>query len=76
MAQSGDETYRMTEVERIKLSVMQLSTDELAELRRWFIEYDAARWDEQIENDVCAGKLDALAQTALRHFDAGNFHEP
>jgi hypothetical protein len=71
MGQSGDQPYRMTEVERIKRSVSQLSTDELAELRRWFIEYDAERWDEQIENDARAGKLDALAQTAIQQFKAG-----
>jgi len=65
----------MTEIERIKLSVARLSTEELAELRRWFAEYDAGRWDEQIEDDMRAGKLDALAQAALRQFRAGECEE-
>ena len=48
---------------------------ELAEFRRWFIEFDAAAWDRQIERHAKAGKLDALADEALRDHAAGKSTE-
>jgi hypothetical protein len=33
--------------------------------------FDSDRWDEQIEEDAKSGKLDSLAQTALREFRRG-----
>jgi hypothetical protein len=66
---------KTAEIEQIKLWVTHLSDQELAELRRWFAEFDAARWDEQFEDDVRAGRLDALAQAAVAQFDAGQCQE-
>lgn len=43
-----------------------LSAEELAQFREWFLEFDWAAWDRQLERDVSAGKLDALAEKALR----------
>jgi hypothetical protein len=39
---------------------------ELAKFREWFMAFDAENWDKQIEADVAAGRLDALADEALR----------
>ena len=39
--------------------------------RKWFIAYDSEAWDRQLEQDVLAGKLDALADKALRDHAAG-----
>jgi hypothetical protein len=50
----------------IENAVVGLTTSELAEFRAWFIEYDADAWDRQIEADIHAGRLDALADEALR----------
>jgi hypothetical protein len=36
------------------------------------LDLDKQRWDEQIERDVAAGKLDFLSQEALAEFEAGN----
>lgn len=55
----------MTNVDEIKEAITQLSSDEVVDLRRWFDELDNAEWDRQIEDDVAAGKLDALAEEAL-----------
>ena len=55
----------MTQVEKLEQTIEQLSPDELATFRSWFIEFDAAEWDRQIENDSEAGKLDRLAQSAM-----------
>lgn len=61
----------MSKVEKLEKQVRQLSPEELAEFRRWFAEFDAHLWDRQIESDVKAGKLDALAEQALRSHAAG-----
>ena len=55
----------MSQVEKLEQTVEQLSPDELAAFRSWFIEFDAAEWDRQIEIDSEAGKLDRLAQSAI-----------
>jgi hypothetical protein len=61
----------MSKVEALEKRVSGLSAGELAEFRQWFAEFDAAAWDRQIERDVKAGKLDALAEEALRGHSAG-----
>ena len=58
-------------VENIERQIQQLSPDELAEFRLWFAEFDAQLWDRQLESDVRSGKLDALANEALRTHAAG-----
>jgi hypothetical protein len=61
----------MGKVERIEQDVQGLSPDELAEFRAWFLEYDWAAWDRQLERDVQNGKLDDLAAKALRNHATG-----
>lgn len=61
----------MGKVEKIEHDVCALSPEELAQFRAWFLEFDWAAWDRQLEADVQAGKLDALAEKALRDHAAG-----
>jgi len=61
----------MGKVEKIEQEVQALSPAELAEFRTWFLEYDWAAWDRQLERDVQAGRLDDLAEKALRDHAAG-----
>ena len=56
----------MGDVEKIEQEVQALSPAELARFRAWFLEYDWAAWDRQFERDVQAGRLDDLAENALR----------
>lgn len=65
----------MSKLESIEEKIRALSPEELAEFRRWFAEFDAAAWDYQLERDVKAGKLDALADEALRDHAAGKSTE-
>jgi hypothetical protein len=44
---------------------------ELLKFREWFLRFDGDRWDEQIEKDATSGKLDSLAQAALRELRSG-----
>ncbi len=61
----------MSTIDEIEGAVKRLSPEELAEFRAWFAEFDAQLWDRQIEKDVAAGKLNALADEALRDFSDG-----
>ena len=61
----------MTKVEQIEQDVRKLSETELASFRAWFSEFDAARWDTQLEADAVAGRLDSLADAALADHAAG-----
>jgi hypothetical protein len=56
----------MSTIREIEDAIRQLRDDELAALRAWFAEFDAAAWDRQIERDSAEGRLDALADEAHR----------
>ena len=43
-----------------------LSRHELLAFRDWFSAFDAVAWDNHFEEDVAAGRLDALADEAIR----------
>jgi hypothetical protein len=60
----------MSKVEKLEQQIRTLSPEELAQFRRWFLEFDWAVWDAQLERDVRAGKLDAVAEKALREHAA------
>ncbi len=61
----------MSTIQEIEQAVRRLSPEDLAAFRAWFAEYDAAAWDRQLEQDVAAGRLDALAEEALRDLREG-----
>jgi hypothetical protein len=61
----------MGKLENIERQIKDLSPQEMADLREWFTAFDAEAWDRQFEADVRAGKLDALADKALRAHAAG-----
>jgi hypothetical protein len=65
----------MSKLEALEKKVSGLSAEELAQFRQWFAEIDAAAWDRQIERDAEAGKLDALADEALRDHATGKSTE-
>lgn len=58
----------MNKVEKIGREIKELTPSELMAFRQWFYEFDAEVWDRQIEDDVKAGNLDALAEKALSFF--------
>jgi hypothetical protein len=57
-----DSCMSTTEIEQ---AIEKLPPEELARLRAWFAEFDASQWDREFEQDVAAGRLDALADEAL-----------
>ena len=65
----------MTTIKALEQAVQQLPTQDLAEFRRWFVKFDEAAWDAQIEADAAAGKLDALAAEAMAEYGSGKARE-
>jgi hypothetical protein len=65
----------MRTVEDIEKALIELPADQLAEFRVWFEAFDASRFDEKIERDAKAGRLDRLAEQALADFRNGRARE-
>ncbi len=65
----------MGDVKSIEKAVESLPPSDLAEFRRWFAEFDSAAWDQQIEQDAGAGKLDAMVAEALADYRSGPARE-
>ena len=65
----------MTKVKEIEQAVAHLPKGELDQFRAWFEDFDAERWDEQFEKDARSGKLDGLANQALKDLEEGRATE-
>jgi hypothetical protein len=61
----------MSTVSEIENAVQKLSQSDLKAFRDWFLGFDAAAWDKQFEEDAAAGRLDALADEAIRDLRDG-----
>lgn len=55
----------------IELAITKLPDDELKSLAKWFEEFQAARWDKEIEEDVAAGRLDDILKQVRQEIKAG-----
>lgn len=62
----------MDSVKEIQDAVSHLSLEDLAAFREWYAEFDAVAWDRQLETDIAAGRLDELADEALRDLREGH----
>ena len=58
-------------VKQIQSEVLQLSDDDRSELWSWYWDMDWERWDRELEDDVKAGRLDWLAEEALKDAKEG-----
>jgi hypothetical protein len=47
-------------VQDIEKEIQQLRPEQLQELAIWFDEYRSNLWDEKIERDLNAGRLDSM----------------
>ena len=61
----------MRTVDEIAKAVQELPPDELAAFRAWFVEFDNALWDKQLERDIASGRLESLADEALEDLHKG-----
>ena len=55
----------MAKLEELQKAITNLPEEDYRQFRRWFLERDWERWDEQISEDSSAGKLDLLVKEAL-----------
>jgi hypothetical protein len=62
----------MTKLEALERQVQSLSPEELEAFRSWFVEYDWAKWDGELEAHIAEGKLDGMAAEALEDHRRGN----
>lgn len=65
----------MRPLEQLEQTVQNLSAKDFAKFRAWFLELDERLWDQQIAEDLEAGKLDGLVDEALEDFRAGRARE-
>jgi hypothetical protein len=65
----------MTSIEEIEKAVAQLTPEQFAKFRDWFDEFQARMFDEQIDRDAKAGKLDKLMSRARESHNAGRREE-
>jgi hypothetical protein len=65
----------VTEIEKLEEQIENLSPEDLTKLRAWFFDRDARLWDQQIEVDVKAGKLDRMVAEGLADHKAGKASE-
>jgi hypothetical protein len=57
--------------EELKTEIEALPQREYVKLLRWFSEHDWETWDEEIERDSAAGKLDFLLEEVLEEKEKG-----
>jgi hypothetical protein len=65
----------MTTVDDIEKAVAKLTPEQLAKFRTWFEEYQARLFDETIERDAKAGRLDKLIAKVRANHKAGRREE-
>ena len=58
-------------LQELEETVTRLSETELVTFSKWFDEFMAEQWDRRFEEDVRAGRLDAVGRQADEHFEAG-----
>ncbi|HWG47829.1 MAG TPA: hypothetical protein VN688_34010 [Gemmataceae bacterium] len=61
----------MATIDQIEAAILQLPPEDFQRLSEWILELDQQRWDAELEDDIAAGKLDALAEEAIADFKAG-----
>lgn len=61
----------MGKVEAIEHQVAALPPEELAAFRAWFAAFDGDAWDRQMASDAASGRLDGLADEAIRSHAEG-----
>ena len=65
----------MTNVKEIKQAIKKLPQKDYTRIRRWLLEMDWKKWDKQIEEDSKNGKLDFLAEEAIREKTNGKLKQ-
>jgi succinate dehydrogenase flavin-adding protein (antitoxin of CptAB toxin-antitoxin module) len=65
----------MTRLEALEQEVEKLTPEDYQAFRRWLADHDWQLWDEELERNVAAGKLDKLRDEALAEWKRGETTE-
>jgi hypothetical protein len=63
------------DVKEIESAIANLPPAKIAELAEWFEEFHAQVWDQQIERDLKAGRLDSLLEEAKQDLESDRCRE-
>jgi hypothetical protein len=63
--------WRVMSIEEIEAAITTLPAKDVATLMAWLEDYHARVWDKQIEEDLEAGRLDALLADVDKEYHAG-----
>ncbi|MDX6443073.1 MAG: hypothetical protein QOH71_147 [Blastocatellia bacterium] len=58
-------------VTEIQAAITELTSDDLANLMKWLDDYQAKLWEQQIAEDLEAGRLDAVLAEVDEEYEAG-----
>ena len=58
-------------IQQIESAILELPSSEFRQVIDWLLDLDYQRWDEELERDIEAGKLDFLAQEAIEDLENG-----
>jgi hypothetical protein len=58
-------------IAEIESAITQLPPNEVATLMAWLQDYHAQLWEQQIEDDLEAGRLDKLLAEVDKEYEAG-----
>ncbi len=72
---ASDRLQTMDRVEEIEAAISSLGPEEYRRLSQWFRELEQNRWDEQMDRDSAAGKLDSLFREAESELADGLLRE-
>ena len=61
----------MSAVAEIEKALRTLSVEDARKIADWLQNYLDEKWDNQIDRDIAAGKLDKLADKAMQDYRAG-----
>ena len=61
------------DIKEIESAIVRLPPSKLAEFAEWFEEFQMRAWDERLEQDLKAGRLDELIKQADQEFKRGQF---
>jgi hypothetical protein len=65
----------MRRVQELEREVVALPQDEYKEFRRWFLDQDWEKWDQEIEEDAKAGRLEFLVREAAEAKSKGKLRD-
>jgi len=58
-------------IKEIEKAIVQLPAEDLDKLAHWLEDYRAQMWDQEVEKDLEAGRLDRLLAEVDEEYEAG-----